>query len=669
MSKLSELLNPAPTSTSQQSSTAPPAPQVQPLVIDGRDHRTPSMSHASPSHTRIPSLTSPGLDALADLASNTAPILSPTTHHHSNSFGSYQPSYERYGSRPVSSHTLPPLGEGSLNGTGHQQPAYSSGLGQYHHPGSDERRVEESSGTATTLPPLHGSPTEQHYSSGFEQLSEASKHVNGGPQDSFTFPSLQSEGLIVTRDQDMPDASATTQIRQPSPGPSLQSTNLPAAQTDQVEVKAELTENPLPTSQIESEVKEGPGAILAQSFTTMGSPAPKNLKDIKKDGSNTPTPMPTENAAVPPPSKPKPEKTNKKRPAPSSTNKKGTANTVKRSHKKRKIEPENGENTPSAQRTGTPATSRASMTPALQNRKQGSVTPARSSSATRGDDESEEDDNAIYCICRKPDDHNLMIGCDGPCGDWYHTKCVNMEGGKHRLISVWYLRGDVMRAEELKALTDEAKDIQSFHRLGDGVLSPPATASPEGEDVKTGPGTSAPKERVTYTMEEQAQLDAITEKRAVCRERKKMLDDRDRFIVSITVRQKSVLAELKEKDKSIKDICGYDSRLSWSDPEFNQWRASPDGQKALAQGGVLSAPTHIDNGELRNDEEEEEVGKGVCKKKRCERHKAWLKLAQQENLFEKDQARQEMKGLEGEEKGVKDRALIRTLELGEGVGG
>lgn len=229
------------------------------------------------------------------------------------------------------------------------------------------------------------------------------------------------------------------------------------------------------------------------------------------------------------------------------------------------------------------------------------------------------------------------------------------------------LRGGVVRAEELKALTEGAKDVQSFHRLGDGVLSPPATASPEGEDVKAANGLDAPKERVTYTKEEQAQLDVITQKRTVCRERKKMLDDRDRFISSITTRAKGVLTELKEKDKSIKDICGYDSRLSWSDQEYNEWRNSNEGQKALAKDGVLGAP--IEGGEPRNEDEEEELGKGVCKKKRCERHRAWLKLAQQENLFEKDQARQEMKRLEGEEKGVKDRALIRSLELGDGVGG
>ena len=230
--------------------------------------------------------------------------------------------------------------------------------------------------------------------------------------------------------------------------------------------------------------------------------------------------------------------------------------------------------------------------------------------------------------------------------------------------------GGVLKPSELKALTDRSKDLDAFRRLGDGVLSPPATASPEGEDVKMKDG-EIEKPKATYTAEESAQLNSIGDRKIRCRARRKLLDDRDKLLVLITTRAKNVLAELKEQDKSLNNICGYDSRLTWSEDEFNEWRASPEGQKALQKDGVLEAPTHKEreNGnEATKDaemEEEEEIGRGVCKKKRCERHKAWLKLQQQDNLFEKDQARQEMRKLEAEEKGVRDRAMIRCLEGGE----
>ena len=244
--------------------------------------------------------------------------------------------------------------------------------------------------------------------------------------------------------------------------------------------------------------------------------------------------------------------------------------------------------------------------------------------------------------------------------DNYTDNFGTMDGAHDDPITI---RGGVVRADELKALTEGVTDVKSFHRLGDGVLSPPRTASPENASGKVDQGPDAPRERVSYTEEEKLQFEQIVQKRTHCRERKKMLDDRDRFIVSIVTRAKTVLTELKEKDKSIKDICGYDSRLSWSDEEFNDWRSSSAGKAALVKDGILYAPTPVENGRPKTEEDEGEVGKGVCKRKRCERHRAWLKLAQQDNLFEKDQARQEMKRLEAEEKQVKDRALIRSLEM------
>ena len=54
------------------------------------------------------------------------------------------------------------------------------------------------------------------------------------------------------------------------------------------------------------------------------------------------------------------------------------------------------------------------------------------------DDDDEDGEMELFCICRKPDDHTVMIGCDGPCEDWFHTRCVNMTNEKVALISKWY---------------------------------------------------------------------------------------------------------------------------------------------------------------------------------------------------------------------------------------
>jgi len=50
------------------------------------------------------------------------------------------------------------------------------------------------------------------------------------------------------------------------------------------------------------------------------------------------------------------------------------------------------------------------------------------------DEDSFEDENAVFCICRRPDNHTWMIGCDGDCEDWYHGKCVNIDSRDADLI-------------------------------------------------------------------------------------------------------------------------------------------------------------------------------------------------------------------------------------------
>ncbi|KAK3939417.1 hypothetical protein QBC46DRAFT_148672 [Diplogelasinospora grovesii] len=43
-----------------------------------------------------------------------------------------------------------------------------------------------------------------------------------------------------------------------------------------------------------------------------------------------------------------------------------------------------------------------------------------------GDDSESESDHGPYCICRGPDDHRWMIGCDR-CEDWFHGECIGMD--------------------------------------------------------------------------------------------------------------------------------------------------------------------------------------------------------------------------------------------------
>ncbi len=460
MSKLSELLNPAPTSGSDTSPTMNHAPPVQPLVLDGQNHRTSSISYGasgSPTLARYPPITSPGLEALANAASNTSPIISPT--QQSGSFAHstpYQPSYSQYGSRPTSSHTtLPPLSN-DFSHTPNQNASHSSGLEQYHHHSHAERRLSNVTDPSARLPPLHHSP-EEHQSSfpsdATQPLKGIADYANGTAPEYSTLQSPQSQHVDPNTDPDSTtNTPATSRIRQASPGPpqSLPAASLPEAQSGQVEVKAEIRESSIEMPKVERRPSRQEGEGSGTLIKHPGSPAPRMLADMKNGVSS---PMAVDSSSNAPSSKAK-GPPSKKRAAP----KKGTASAVRPAAKKRKLDSESIDGTLSAQRNGTPASRRTSNTPAPRNRKQSSVTPAGSSSvANVPEDEegSEEEDTEAYCICRKPDDHTLMIGCDGPCEDWFHVRCVSMDSVKAKLIFKWYckLRTLVLPLSESLSLT------------------------------------------------------------------------------------------------------------------------------------------------------------------------------------------------------------------------
>ena len=320
-----------------------------------------------------------------------------------------------------------------------QTSTHAPGLDHYHHSPSAERKLSNETDYSARLPPLVRSPPTQSssfpiYAPGATAEDDLNKYANADLSESAALSSSRRHDETHTlKPYQHSDAPATSQIRQPSPGPSdsILASTLPQTQSDQVEIKAEVQENPLETpQQYNGQAVEG--SISAFDHTpSAGTPTLKPIADIKNDASYTPSPISTDPSAMKGKSAP-----SKKRAAP----KKGTANTVKPPAKKRKIESESVDGTPPAQHTGTRATSRTSQTPMPKNRKQGSETPARSSSVMNGEEDEDDatDDGELFCICRKPDDHTLMIACDGPCDGWFHGRCVDMGAEKTKLISKWY---------------------------------------------------------------------------------------------------------------------------------------------------------------------------------------------------------------------------------------
>lgn len=375
-----------------------------------------------------PSIKSP-LDTLADAATSSVPLLSSIDPNTFVNLNTYAQSTVRSYSRPTSSRISPPLPSHAPAPT---SPSFSPGLEQYHHPTSNEVRARRSSEAADistdSLPPLRRAlPDQQHF-------PETAQSVEPLLQDDPPTPILPgitaAAGLMDNHSvqSHIDDISVPSQIREPSPAPvaEAKTLHLPPILPQQAKVKTETTDvapgvtSPLQPSKdstqtpAEATQEGGSSVIPTEDMMAPSSPVATPVNDSKQSAMLKPPPA-----------------SGRKRPAP----KKGTATALKPTAKKRKVDTVESMDASSPVR-GTPTSSRASKTPAPRNRKQESATPQRSSSLLN--DEEDEDEDGVFCICRGPDNHTWMIACDGPCEDWFHGRCINMTEKEGELIEKYY---------------------------------------------------------------------------------------------------------------------------------------------------------------------------------------------------------------------------------------
>ena len=87
-----------------------------------------------------------------------------------------------------------------------------------------------------------------------------------------------------------------------------------------------------------------------------------------------------------------------------------------------------------AKKKGTAATKKGVKKPSKVPKSKGGGPGGKKSATSKnaagtkngGESSDEETDNGPYCICRGPDDHRWMIGCD-VCEDWFHGECVKLD--------------------------------------------------------------------------------------------------------------------------------------------------------------------------------------------------------------------------------------------------
>ena len=413
MSNLASLLNPAPSSDSKTSAT----------VTNGTAHHQ---------HSRHPSLTSP-LEALAIAATSTSPVLSPTSSNAAPlvSTSGHRQSFSSSISRPNSSHISLPVPHALAYPTisvpiDHHSPTH-------HHIGA--RRLSGfANQTSSELPPIRQAQPEDMVSSATTSSRDASTADSQQPLTHNPIQQLppvhQTVDMVA---DDTRSGSENPPVDCEHNTDAIAKTGVTGIEGFQVYSSGGL---------VSTQPKlHGQGELPP---IRNGSLTPMVEVVMKREDSTQSLALGSAPMADDQPSIQATHPAAKKRPAPKvekKVEKKGIASAIKKpTAKKRKLDADSMDGTPSSQRSGTPASSRASKTPVPRNRKQSSATPLHSSPAPGhkevedDDDEDIDDDSELFCICRKPDDHTWMIGCDGGCEDWFHGRCVKMNERDGNLI-------------------------------------------------------------------------------------------------------------------------------------------------------------------------------------------------------------------------------------------
>lgn len=213
-------------------------------------------------------------------------------------------------------------------------------------------------------------------------------------------------------------------------------------------------------------------------------------------------------------------------------------------------------------------------------------------------------------------------------------------------------RGGVLAAGEVKSLLDSSATASDFKSLGSGVLSPPAT--PDGKDGAPGP---------EFTDTEVAALARIADQKETSRTRHQLLKDRMKFIAFT---KEAASRAATERGLKPKEYCGYDPRLEWSEAQFASYLSSPAGKRAFELETLAIEPG---TGEEKVEGAEEEVyaQAQVCDRKKCARHLEWSKLAVDDVRCEMSENSDRMRGLEREEREIRERATLKQRLAGLGA--
>jgi COMPASS component SPP1 len=239
-------------------------------------------------------------------------------------------------------------------------------------------------------------------------------------------------------------------------------------------------------------------------------------------------------------------------------------------------------------------------------------------------------------------------------------------------------RGGPLPPGILKSLIQTINTAAEFRALGEDILSKiPVDILGSINNVSLNPPSSDAAPQI-LTESERDELHRIATKKDDLRALRSAGKERERFIAMVK-EQHSAYAE--REGIKVKDLCGFDSRLSWSTEAFRRWRNGPIGTAAFERGKLAlpEPPAPVMNGTNGVVDEEKKADGDVampdapateakveestlCTKKRCERHKQWAKLMVEDVRCEEASLADQMRAADQRERQIKETALLRWRE-------
>lgn len=217
-------------------------------------------------------------------------------------------------------------------------------------------------------------------------------------------------------------------------------------------------------------------------------------------------------------------------------------------------------------------------------------------------------------------------------------------------------RGGALAAGELKALVNTSKTSDEFKKLGDGVLSPPATPDSKGSPTATKDGKDS---KGDFNDSESQALEDIHRQKDGARRKHQLLKDRMRFVTMV---KQAASRTATEKELKPKEYCGYDSRVEWTAAQFSAWRNTKPGKQAFELETLATeAPTANgtgEDGDMHDDDLTFDFE--VCDRKKCARHLEWAKLAVDDLRFEMSDNSDRMRALDRDERALRERVALRS---------